>query len=351
MRKFNKTVSAILILFGIFSCVEEGQQIPLGEFERGVLVMNEGAFGANDGEVYHYDPITGLIKTNIFEGKNGRPFAGLIQDMVEAEGRLYLVANTGKVEVVDPRDFSSKGAVIEGLDISRSIMTANQKLFVADWGPYDPNFNSPNSYVAVINNLDGGIITKKIPVSSRPEKMFVVGNQIFVATIDGKKLEVISVDSETITSSQDLEGSPGGFFELLGTLLLYAYDTEMIYFHQIDKTTGNIQGILPVGIKGATSNFSLSEDGEMLIITSTGWPDYNDAIARVSIVNRQVLNEAIFTGSGFYGIGYHPGSKEIYVGDNNGFQGNGTVIVLDQNGQQKKTFAAGRGPSGFLIKE
>jgi len=351
MRKFNKAVTGILILFGIFSCVEEGQQIPKGEFERGILVMNEGAFGANDGEVYHYDPITGLIKSNIFEGKNGRPFAGLIQDMVEAEGRLYLVANTGKVEVVDPRDFSSKGAVIEGLDISRSIVTANQKLFVADWGPYDPNFNSPNSYVAVINNLDGGVITKKIPVSSRPEKMFVSGNQIFVAAKAGKKLEVISVDSETITSSQDLEGSPGGFFDLSGTLLLYAYDAEMIYFHQIDKTTGTIQGILPVGLKKATSNFTLSVDGEMLIITSTGWPDYNDAIARVSIVNRQVLNEAIFTGSGFYGIGYHPGLKEIYVGDNNGFQGNGTVIILDQNGQQKKTFAAGRGPSGFLIKE
>ncbi|RPA66716.1 surface layer protein [Cyclobacteriaceae bacterium YHN15] len=351
MRKFNQTVLVILILFGILSCVEEGQQIPLGEFEKGVLVINEGAFGVNDGEIYHYDPITGLIKSNIFEGKNRRPFAGLIQDMVEAEGRLYLVANTGKVEVVDPRDFLSKGAVVEGLDISRSIVTTNQKLFIADWGPYDANFNSPNSYVAVVDDLDGGGITKKIPVSSRPEKMFVSGNQIFVATTAGKKLEVISLDSETITSFQDLEGSPGGFFELLGTLILYAYDAEMVYFHQIDKTTGNIQGVLPVGLKWATSNFTLSEDGEMLIITSTGWPDYNDAIARVSIVNRQVLNEAIFTGSGFYGIGYHPGLKEIYVGDNNGFQGNGTVIVLDQNGQQKKSFAVGRGPSGFLVKE
>ena len=57
-----------LALFFV-SCTDDGPEIPSGEFERGVLIMNEGAFGANDGEVYHYDPATGEIKTNIFESK------------------------------------------------------------------------------------------------------------------------------------------------------------------------------------------------------------------------------------------------------------------------------------------
>jgi hypothetical protein len=88
--------------------------VPKGEFEEGVLIMNEGAFGVNDGEVFHYDPATGVIKENIFRTKNSRPFGGLIQDMVEAEGRMYLVANTGKVEIVIPKDFSLVGGVSLG---------------------------------------------------------------------------------------------------------------------------------------------------------------------------------------------------------------------------------------------
>lgn len=349
MKTINKLGVAVLLLFTFFSCMDEGTQVPLGEFEKGVLIMNEGAFGANDGEVYHYEPNTGTIKTNIFEASNGRPFAGLIQDMVESEGRLYLVANTGKVEVVDPRDFSSMGAVTDGLDISRTLVAANQKMYISDWGPYDADFNSPNSYVAVVNSLDGGTISKKIAVSSRPEGMFVADSQILVACAAERKMDVISIVSEARTKSLEVEGIPVRFFEHGGKLYLYARDSEIVYFHEVNRSNTEIIETISINLPLATSNFTLADNGEILILTSTGWPDYNDAIARVSITNRQVLNDAIYTGSGFYGIGYHSGLKEIYVGDNNGFQGNGTVIVLDQNAQQLKTINAGRGPSGFLI--
>lgn len=350
MKKIHKSGLAVLLSFIFLSCVEEGPQLPLGAFEQGVLIMNEGAFGSNDGEIYHYDPASNETKANIFESKNGRPFAGLIQDMVESEGRLFLVANTGKVEVVDPRDFASIGAVIENLDISRSLVTADQKMYISDWGPYDADFNSPDSYVAVINGMDGGEVSKKIQVSSRPEGMFVVGNQILVACGAERKMDIISITSEARTKSLEVVGTPTRFFEHGGKLFLYARDSENVYFHEINRSNSGIIDTISFGLPLATSNFALGDNGELLIITSTGWPDYNDAIARVSLPERRVLNEEVFTGSGFYGIGYHSGLKEIYVGDHNNFQGNGTVLILDQNGQQLRTLAAGRAPSGFLFK-
>jgi len=338
---------AFLLLLFISSCMDDTPSIPLGEFEKGVLIMNEGAFGANDGEVFHYDPTSGEIKSSIFESKNGRPFAGLIQDMVAAEGRLFLVANTGKVEVVDRRDFSSMGAVTSGLDISRSLVVANQKMYISDWGAYDANFNSPDSYVAVVENLNGGEVSKKIPVSSRPEGMFVAGDQLLIACTAGQKLDVVPLNTEEKTKSLEVTGRPTLFFEEGGRLYLYARDGENVYFHEINRSLAEITGTITVNLPLSTSNFALTDNGEMLIITSTGWPDYNDAIAMVNISSGQVLNGAIFTGSGFYGIGFHKAREEIYVADNNGFQGNGTVIILDRDGQQQKTFLAGRGPSGF----
>lgn len=347
MKKISNLGTAIILLLSLFSCMEEGSQMPAGEFERGILILNEGAFGANDGEVYHYDPNLGTIKTNIFESKNGRPFAGLLQDLVASEGRLYLIANTGKVEVVDPKDFASRGAVTSGLDISRSLVTANQKIYISDWGPYDANFNSPNSYIAVVNQLDGGSVNKKIAVSSRPEGMFVEGNQLLIACSAAKKLDVVSLNTEQLLKSVDILGRPSRFFESGGRLYLYARDGGNVYFHEINRSSGDIAKTVKVNLPLSTSNFALTDNGEVLIITSTGWPDYNDAVARVDINDGQVLNSSVYTGSGLYGIGFHKERSEIYLTDNNGFQGNGTVIILEREGIQKKTFVAGRGPSGF----
>jgi DNA-binding beta-propeller fold protein YncE len=350
MIHFRILTAFWVLAFISVSCTEEVPEVPLGELEKGVLIINEGAFGANDGEVYHYDPVSGDIKTDIFESKNGRPFAGLIQDMIEAEGKMYLVANTGKVEIVDPKDFSSLGAVDADLNISRSLAVANQKLYISDWGPYDENFNSPDSYVAVVNGLNGGTVSKKIPVPSRPEGLIVSGNFLYVACAADKKLQVISLATDAVTNSQDVEGTPSKLQIIDGRLYLFARDAGNIYFHEINRNNFNIQNTIKIPLENSTSNFSVAEGGEVYVLTSTGWPDYNDAVAKVSLNSAAVVNPSLFIGSGLYGIGFHPESKEIYIADNNGFQGSGTVIVINGSGQQVKTLEVGRGPSGFRFK-
>lgn len=350
MRRLRLQISFWVLAIFAVSCTDDGPEIPLGEFEKGVLIVNEGAFGANDGEVFHYDPVAGDIKTDIFETKNGRPFAGLIQDLVEAEGRLYLVANTGKIEIVDPKDFGNLGSVNTGLNITRSIAVANQKLYISDWGPYDENFNSPESYVAIVNDLNGGAISKKIPIASRPEGLIVAGNFLYVACSAAKKLEIISLATDAVTSSQDVEGTPSKLQVIDGRLYLFARDAGNIYFHEINRNNFNIQTTIKIPLANATSNFAVGDGGDVFVITSSGWPDYIDAIAKVSLSTMQVANPSLFGGSGFYGIGFNPITKEIYIGDNNGWQGNGTTIIIDGSGQQVKTLDVGRGPSGFRFK-
>lgn len=350
MKKLRFLTVLWALAFFAVSCTDDGPEIPLGEFEKGVLIINEGAFGANDGELYHYDPVSGDIKTDIFESKNGRPFAGVIQDLVEAEGRIYIVANTGKVEIVDPKDFGSLGAVDTDLNISRSIAVANQKLYISDYGPYDENFNNPDSFVAVVNGLNGGTVSKKIPVANKPEGLIVAGNFLYVACAEAKKLQVISLATDAVTSSQDVEGTPSKLQIIDGRLYLFARDAGNIYFYEINRNNFNIQNTIKIPLARATTNFALGDGGEVYVITSTGWPDYNDAVAKVSMNSATVVNPTLFTGSGFYGIGFHPVSKEIYIADDNGWQGNGTVIIINGSGQQVKTLEAGRGPSGFRFK-
>ena len=106
MIQFSKSFLALSLLVLTFSaCDSTTDERPLGVYDTGILILNEGAFGANDGEVTHLNPSTGALTSSVFEKANGRPFAGLLEDLVLEEDRLYLVANTGKVEVVQPGDF------------------------------------------------------------------------------------------------------------------------------------------------------------------------------------------------------------------------------------------------------
>ena len=112
---FKNQLWALALITLLFSCDPGADERPLGKYDSGILLMNEGAFGANDGEVFHFDPSSGTLSQNIFEQENGRPFAGLLEDMVLEDDRLYLVANTGKVEIVNPGTFKSIGAVVGDL--------------------------------------------------------------------------------------------------------------------------------------------------------------------------------------------------------------------------------------------
>lgn len=353
MKNLRLLLPLIWLTFFVASCNDDTtgpSDIPVGEFEKGVLIMNEGAFGVNDGEVYHYDPSTGVIKEDIFRTKNSRPFGGLIEDMVEAEGRMYLVANTGKVEIVNPKDFSLLGGISLGLNITRSLVSVNQKLFISDWGPYDAGFNNPNSYVAVVNDLNGGPIAKKIAVSSRPEGMIVAGNFIYVACTAAKKYDVISIASETVAASIAVEGNPTRFLEIEGRLFLYAQDDNNAIFHEINPGNYALVRTVKIPLANPTPIVTLGEGSELFIVTSTGFPDYTDAVAKVSVNTGQVINGSFYTGSGLYGIGFKIEGKEIYVAENNGFQGKGSVSILSATGQKVKTLSVGKGPSGFIFK-
>jgi DNA-binding beta-propeller fold protein YncE len=346
---FKNQLWALALITLLFACENGGDERPLGKYDSGILLMNEGAFGANDGEVFHFDPTSGTLTQNIFELENSRPFAGLLEDMVLEDDRLYLVANTGKVEVVNPGTFKSIGAVVGDLDQPRSLATAREKLFISDYGPYDPSFRTPDSYVAVVSGVLGGSVKKKIEVSNKPEDLYVFGKYVFVAGSEEGKIEIIDADSETLVKTLEVTGQPVQFFEQRGDLWVYSYDSQKVYFQSINPTNLTKKEFREIPIANATSRIAFGEDDRIYLLTSSGWPDYNDGIAVLSLFDSTLIPNWK-TGSGFYGIGFDKERREIYVANAKGFQGNGEITVYRKDGSVVKTMEVGRGPSGFLVR-
>jgi hypothetical protein len=265
------------------------------------------------------------------------------------EDRLYLVANTGKVEVVQPGDFKSIGAVDKGLDQPRSLVTARGKLFISDYGPYDANYNTPSSYVAVVQGLDGGVVKKKIPVSSKPEDLYAFGSYVFVAGSEGKKVEILDANAELPFKSLDMPGKPVQFFELDGELWVFCYDAQKVYFVSISKSGLSQKGIRTFPVAQATGRIAKGDTDTFYLLTSSGWPDYKDGISLVSL-GAGILTTDWKKGSGFYGIGFDSKKQQIYLANAKGFQGNGEVTVFQKSGAEVSKFTVGRGPSGFLFR-
>lgn len=332
-----------------FACSDNGGEKPLGKYDNGILIMNEGNFGTNDGEVYHLNPNTEELLPNIFETENLRPFAGLLEDMVLESDRLYLVANTGKVEIVNPADFKSLGAVVADLDQPRSLAVNGNKLFISDYGPYDENYATPDSYVAVVNGLDGGVVSKKIPVSNKPEDLFSYGNYVIAAGSEENKIEIIDAAQEEVISTIDLEASPRQFYAEGNVLWVYAVAAEEVVFYTVNLSSLTLGNTYTVPVANATSRIAFDGDDEMYILTSSGWPDYNDSVVSIDIEGVTATATEIMAGSGFYGIGFDGQHDQIYVANSNGFQGNGTVTVISSTGSEIRSFEVGRGPSGFLV--
>lgn len=339
-------LGAFALLFVLFSCEDSGKENPLGAYETGVLILNEGAFGANDGEIFHFDPVSGELKQNVFELENARPFAGLLEDVVESDGRLYLVANTGKVEIVNAGDFKSRGAVVGDLDQPRSLEAVEGKLFISDYGPYDASYNTPDSYVAVVTGLDGGTVKKKIAVSNKPEDLYVSGNFVLVAGSEEGKVELIDARTESVILSLDVKGQPVQFFEKGGDLWLYSFDSEKVYFQSFRMDNFALKSLKEVSLPSATSRMTIGSGNRIYILTSSGWPEYRDAVAIVNF-NDNSVTPNWKTGSGFYGIGFDPERQELYVANSKGFQGNGEVVIYSEQGTKLRKMEVGRGPSGF----
>jgi hypothetical protein len=335
----------------IYSCDSSRGEGPLGEYEKGLLIINEGNFSSRDGDISHYNFNTGEVQQNIFEKVNNRPFAGLVQSLFEFEDYFYLVANTGKVEIVNKNTFQSLGSV-EGndLNIPRSAIIADNKIYISDWGPYDDNFASPNSYIAIVDNKLGGEVSKKAKTSSRPESFYQINNDLLIACSAAGKIDVMRIGIDTVSRSIDVTGTPVRFLENGGKLFLFARNSSAVFFHEINKNDYSISQTTEINISRPTSKLTWGKNGEAYVITSTGWPDYEDAVAKISITSGQVIDAALYEGNGFYGIGFDNFDKNIYVSENNGFQGSGTAIAINQSGVEVKTIPTGIGPSGFIFK-
>src|SRR5690606_16933118 len=97
------------------ACTEDPEPLPLeNSYDHGVLIVNEGNFFSGDGEISHFDPLSGEVTNNLFQQSNGIILAAYIERLrVYGEHVLIIDSQQGapKLLIVDPATFIEKGRV------------------------------------------------------------------------------------------------------------------------------------------------------------------------------------------------------------------------------------------------
>lgn len=357
--KLNKLIVAAFAGSLLFvSCSNDDDakvDTPSGAYDNGVIVLNEGGFGAGNASASYISDAM-VLENNIFSAVNSGDLLGdTAQDLGFVGDLAYIVLNgSNKIEIVNRYTFVKVATISTGLVNPRFVEFENGKAYVTCWG--DGNVTT-DDYVAVID-LATRAISTKISVAEGPERIVEENGKLYVAHKggygSGNKITVINTANDTVATTitvgdvpNSLEVENGNLYVLCGGLPYYA-ETE---------TAGRLDVIsLATNTVTRTVNFTESTDhpGNLTIEDDKIYYTLDNAIYTMALNATTLPAASLFTTTpqGSYGVySFAVEDNHIYVGDAGDYSANGQVHVYSTQGALQKSFTAGVIPTGFYFND
>lgn len=353
---FRFSLMALSTAFLFVSCSNDDDNItndddlPLGDYENGVFVLNEGGFGASNASVSFIDA-DGNLYNNIYTNVNEMALGDTAQSIGFDDDKAYIVVNgSNTIEVVNRYTFEHITTITAQLANPRYIVFNNGKGYVSNWG--DP-LNPDDDYIAVINTSSYAV-ESTIPVAEGPEKMEKEGNSLYVAHRGGwgygNSISVISLSSNNVTTTIEVADIPDSLEEENGILYVlckgkesWAGEETQGALVKINTATNVVVESLSFGEGVHPSNLDI-ENGTIYYTV--------DADVYQKGLNAPLPSSPLFSvgSQGVYGIyGFAVEDDKIYVGDAKDYSSNGEVFIYSLTGQLQNNYTVGVTPNGFYF--
>lgn len=220
---------------------------PKGNYENGLIILNEGAFFGGNASVSFVSDDLSLVENDVFNNMNEELLGDTAQSMAFSGDLAYVVVNVSKkIEVVNRVTFKSVATISTGLVNPRYMAITGGKGYVTDWGDgTDPS----DDFIAVVD-LATNTITSTISVVEGPEQIAANNTTIYVSHKGGfssnnivSTIDVATNALQTITVNDNPDEIT---FDNSGDLLVLCegkviYNTD--YTEVIDHTIASITKI------------------------------------------------------------------------------------------------------------
>lgn len=354
--KFSKLVF-VALLSSVFltSCSDDDTIVesPLGSYDNGVLILNQGGFGHGDASVSYLSEDFTTQQNNIFSIVNPTITLGDTgQDVGLYQNLAFIVLNySNKIEVVNRYTMAHVATISSGLNNPRYIAFSNGKGFVTNWGD---GGSTSDDYVAVLN-LSTYAVSSTIPVAEGPERIVENDNKLYVAHAGGygygSTISVINATNNTLSTTinvgdvpNSLEINNGSLYVICGGKPSYAPTETAGKFVKINLTNNSV---------ASTLNFpAATHPSNLDVVDNTVFYTVNSSIYKSTLTAATLPTTALFstTAQGVYGVySFAVHNDKIYVGDAADYNSNGKVYVYSSTGSLEHSYTVGVIPAGFYF--
>jgi hypothetical protein len=343
----------LTLVTAIIGCSDD--ETPKGKYEQGVIIVNEGGFGASNGTITYYNTNTGTAEQNIFK-TTGSQFAGNVAQSISIVGdKGYIVVNgDNKIEVVNAKTFEGI-STISNSDIvaPRYVQVIDNKAYISVWGPYDDNYSLIDSYVLVYD-LSTNTTVKKIDTDEGVENLLYNGQRLFASNYNfggSSTLAVINPSDNTLVDQVELAPGPAEMVldknNKLWVITTGTFEGNDGKLFRINTSTLAVESQIDLGMNPDTE-LAITEDKANLIFTS------GTSVYKMPIDATTAPSSPFITASDVvtpYALGIDPKTDEIYIGDALNYASAGNVYIYKTDGSLKTSFVAGINPTQFLFRD
>lgn len=349
-KNFLLTFSSALFFF--FAGCEDDVIIdpPPASISKGIVVINEGAFGQNNASVTFHNLENGTTTNNIYAAANsGSNLGDNANSIFTFNGKGYIaIDNSNKIEIVDLNDFKSLGKIDLGSGGSP------RELVIID---------SLTGYVTSLYgnkvvkfNPSSKSVVKNISVGNYPEGIVYSNGKLFVANSgfgNSKTICIIDVASDAVIATVNVGNNPRVMLKDNANNI-YAVCTGLY----TDTTgRGGVYKISAVSNSVTDSIVIYKNPGESIMLdANTMLVVNNDGAFKVNLATKTITDTAFAkatTVNPVFGVIYSVAHDELrgkfYFGNPKDFQQSGEIVEYDLTGKETKRISVGINPGSIHI--
>ncbi|UKN03549.1 hypothetical protein K6119_08480 [Paracrocinitomix mangrovi] len=336
------TLSATMLL----SCKKDEPVVIKGDYDNGILVMNEGLYQQNNASISFFDYETHQVTQQVFYTQNGRGLGDLANDWeyyTIGDSAYFIIAVdlSSQLEIVNARTMKS----VKQIPVFDGTVAREPRIVkVQNDKAYSINYDGTVSVV----DLKSNTITNTISVGANPDGAAIVGNYLYTANSGG--LNWPDYDSTISVVNLTTETEEMQFYGRTNCSSMITDSQGDIYV----LSNGNYGSIAPAMLRIDTQTNSVSEEWDFSI---SSWAKYGEMIyfhdANLNGIYRFNTLTETFDSNPLIDCSSYTNMYSIHVGDNiivttdaEGWTTSSTVRVYDGAGIYKYSFTG-----GFVAKD
>lgn len=337
---------AIASSFVFVACSDDDKNasnVPLGMYENGVLIVNEGSASAGTVSFLSNDLLT--VSQNIFSAENpGEGLGGYVQSIFFDDDKAFIISNgSNKITVVNRYTFKLIAKIESGFDIPRYGVVENGKAYVTNLATFG---SLTDDFVSVIN-LNTMLVESTIPINAIAERIEEENGKLYISNGSygaGNSITVVNTATSAVEGIINVGISPTSIEEEAGFLYVlcgnYTDDSKLV---KINLATNQIVSeIVMTGLINA-QNLTI-EDNKMYFTVNSDV--FSENLAATTVSATPIFSSSAIT---LYGFGVENG--KIYIGDAKDYASDGEIFIHNTTGVLQSQFNVGLIPNGFYFND